>query len=149
MGAESRIHGGGVLSIERPCTSAASRHGLRSAECSHPQPTSIGNAERCLTVQARPPSLARASMMRQSRPASAIRRAAAMPAAPPPMIMTSVSLVLATFLSGDLDASGRSLESAVNNRHVSEKRQRLFVHAQVHARSLPANPMGTFGGVVR
>src|SRR5262245_35631837 len=37
----------------------------------------------------------------------------------------------------------------VNNRHVPKKRQRLFAQAQVHARSLPADRMGTFGGVAR
>ena len=44
--AEGRIQGGGVLSIERPCASAISRQGLRSAECSQPQPRSIGRADR-------------------------------------------------------------------------------------------------------
>ncbi len=43
-------------------------------------------------VQARPPSLGRASTTRHSMAAFASRRPAAMPAAPPPTITTSVSL---------------------------------------------------------
>jgi len=96
MGAEGRIQGGGVFSIERPCNSAISRHGFRFAECSQPQPRSIAHPERSLIVHARPPSRGRASTTRQSIRASTIRRAAAIPAAPAPTMTTSVSLLLVT-----------------------------------------------------
>src|SRR5262249_31763039 len=96
MGAEGRIHGGGVFSIERPCNSAISRHGFRLAECSQPQPRSIAHPERSLIVHARPPSRGRASTTRQLIRASTIRRAAAIPAAPAPTTTTSVSLLLVT-----------------------------------------------------
>ena len=41
-----RIQGGGVLSIATPCSSATRRHGLRSAECSQPQPRSSVKPDR-------------------------------------------------------------------------------------------------------
>jgi hypothetical protein len=50
----------------------------------------MANPEGSVTVQERPPSRARASIRRQSIPASWIFRAAAMPAAPPPMTATSI-----------------------------------------------------------
>ena len=40
--------------------------GLRSAECSQPQPRSSANPDASVTVQARPPSRGRASITRQS-----------------------------------------------------------------------------------
>src|SRR5262245_2440450 len=70
-----------------------SRQGLRSAECSQPQPRSMGNAKFPRIVHARPPSRGRASTTRQSTRASMSRRPAAIPAAPPPTITTSVSLL--------------------------------------------------------
>src|SRR5262249_38875270 len=93
IGAERRDHGGGVLSIKQPCASAMSRQGLRSAECSQPQPRSMGNAEFPRIVHARPPSRDRASTTRQSTCASMSRRPAAIPAAPAPTTRTSVSLL--------------------------------------------------------
>ena len=69
-----RVQGGGVRSIAQPCASAISLQGLRSAECSQPQPRSIGNAAPSSIVQARPPSRGRASTIRQAMPASLSRR---------------------------------------------------------------------------
>src|SRR5262249_3480059 len=93
IGTERRIQGGGVLSIERPCASAISHQGLRSAECNQPQPRSTGVVGSSLFVHARPPSRDRASTRRNSTCALLSRCAAAPPAAPPPMITTSVSLL--------------------------------------------------------
>ena len=115
IGAEGRIQGGGVLSIERPCASAISRQGLRSAECSQPQPRSIGRRGSSPIVQARPPSRWRASINRQSIPASFSLRHAATPAAPPPTITTSVSL-FATRCSATIGRKGRLRHQAHNVR---------------------------------
>src|SRR5262249_13875372 len=119
--AEGRIHGGGVLLIERPCASATSRHGLRSAECSQPQPRSMGNAECSVLVQARPPSRDRASRRRHSSCASRTRRAAAIPAAPPPMMTTSVSLLVVTLVLRRSEGEGRLLEQTLPHEHVSAR----------------------------
>ena len=113
--AEGRIQGGGVLSIERPCASAISRQGLRSAECSQPQPRSIGRRGSSPIVQARPPSRWRASINRQSIPASFSLRHAATPAAPPPTITTSVSL-FATRCSATSGRKGRLRHQTHNLR---------------------------------
>ena len=86
----ARAHGGGVWSIVRPCASAIAVHGLRLAECSQPQPRSIAKPP-ASTVQARPPSRSRASRMSALTPASRSRRAAPIPAAPPPITATSTS----------------------------------------------------------
>ena len=89
-----RPHGGGERSMVRPCFSAIATQGLRSAECSQPHPRSSAKPDRSTMVHARPPNRARASTSRQGTAASCSRRAAAMPAAPPPTIRTSVSLTL-------------------------------------------------------
>ena len=65
------------------CAQAAPR-GLRSAEWRHPQPRSSR-----MHVQARPPTRAVASSTIAERRLAASRRAAAMPAAPAPIIATS------------------------------------------------------------
>ena len=85
-GRARRRHGGGVLSIARPCATAIACQGLRSAECSQPQPRSSARAVPAPAVQARPPSRGRASTIRLSTRASTSRRPAAIPAAPPPMM---------------------------------------------------------------
>ena len=79
----------------RSCGLAAARS--RSRDCARPNAASRSRGPwqiRALwTVNARPPSRVRASTIRQATPASCRRRAAATPAAPPPMIATSVSLL--------------------------------------------------------
>ena len=47
-GSARRAHGGMLLSMVRPCASATFTHGLRSAECSQPQPRSIALPARIL-----------------------------------------------------------------------------------------------------
>lgn len=83
--------GGGGRSISRPCATAMACKGLRSAECSQPQPRSSAAPEPSAAVQARPPSRVRASTIRHATPAARSRLPAAIPAAPPPTITTSLS----------------------------------------------------------
>jgi hypothetical protein len=81
-------------SIAKPAASATRVHGLRSAECNHPQPRS-----RCRPatshVQARPPIRAVASSTIAESPLVASRRAAAIPAAPAPTMTTSALVLMA------------------------------------------------------
>ena len=103
--------------IARPCWTAIWRQGLRSAECSQPQPRSSAKVVLSWVVQARPPSRERASMIRQSTCAERSRRPAAIPAAPPPMIATSVSrFVTCYFAMLRINVGDRRTERGMNSR---------------------------------
>ncbi len=69
-GSDGRDQGGAALSTVKPSASTIATHGLRSAECSQPQPRSTGKPDGSSQVQARPPSRDRASTIRPSMPAS-------------------------------------------------------------------------------
>jgi ABC transporter substrate binding protein len=76
-----------------PAASATPVQALRLAEWSQPQPRSMASPE-MFWVRPRPPRRDVASSSSVARPLSARRRAAPIPAAPPPTIITSTSVLI-------------------------------------------------------